>query len=60
MRNRLTQSCDEHEGVLAGDGALASERMRAHVNAVRAVSADYIRGLTPVHATQKAVRRASN
>jgi hypothetical protein len=33
--------------LLSGDGALARERMRTHVKAVRSVSADYVRPLTP-------------
>ena len=61
--HRLLQSCDEHaaimSAVLAGDAALASERMRAHVNVVRAASADYVRGLGPTPRTRRPERRAS-
>ena len=62
QRGRLTQSRDEHEPIvaalLAGDGALASERMRAHVNAVRAASADYVRSLPPSDGSEKPPQRA--
>jgi DNA-binding GntR family transcriptional regulator len=60
---RLLQSCDEHAAImaaiLAGDAALASERMRAHVVVVRAASADYVRGLGPTSRSRRPERRAS-
>jgi DNA-binding GntR family transcriptional regulator len=63
MRNRLHASCDEHEAImgalLSGDGALAGERMRAHVNAVRSVSADYVRSLAPTEGAYPDQQRAS-
>ena len=63
MRHRLLQSCDEHAAiiaaVLAGDAALASERMRAHVNVVRAASVDYVRALGPTELSRTPERRAS-
>jgi DNA-binding GntR family transcriptional regulator len=63
MRNRLHASCDEHEAIMAallsGDGVLASERMRAHVNVVRSVSTDYVRNLAPSDGAHAARLRAS-
>jgi DNA-binding GntR family transcriptional regulator len=39
MQGRMTRSTDEHKGIvdaiLAGDGEVAEQRMRHHLNAVR-------------------------
>jgi len=64
MRNRLYASCDEHDAIMAallsGDGALASERMRAHVNAVRLVSAHYVRSLASSDSKQHGTQRRAS
>ena len=41
------------------NAALASERMRAHVNAMRAASADHLRDIGPGERGRKPQRRAS-
>jgi DNA-binding GntR family transcriptional regulator len=63
MRNRLYASCDEHDAIMAallsGDGALARKRMRAHVNAVRLVSAHYVRSCASSDGKQHETQRPS-
>jgi DNA-binding GntR family transcriptional regulator len=62
-RDRLLQSCSEHAAIIAamqaGDAALTSERMRAHVNVVCAASADHLRDMEPSERGHRQPRRAS-
>jgi DNA-binding GntR family transcriptional regulator len=62
-RERVVQSYAEHAAILAallaGDAALASERMRAHVNVVRAASAEHLRDIEPGVRSRTSQRRAS-